>query len=149
MTNAAAVKEVMPPVLKVCELTHGTLEVRDLAPSREFYEDVLGLRCVRHAPVALLIGGEGGTCIVGVKAANRTNEQGAENRWLICVGSDKRVEELHLRAQSRGHILDLGEISSQDGVTSFRVQDGDGNWWEVSSRSESHFQKYFEQGDIG
>ena len=148
MTNAAIKDKAVSPVLKVCELTHGTLEVRDLNAARDFYENALGLRSVQHAPVSLLIGGEGSTVIVGVKAANRENVQGEENRWLILVGSADTVRDLHSRTASSARIAVMGDLIEEDGETSFRVQDGDGNWWEVSSRSESEFQEYFERGDV-
>src|SRR5437879_8949938 len=41
--------------LKLNFLSHGTLESRDLAFSRKFYEEFLGLEVVQTSPISLLI----------------------------------------------------------------------------------------------
>ena len=43
------------PVVKSYALGHGTLECRNLKESRHFYEEFLGLECVRHAMPAMAI----------------------------------------------------------------------------------------------
>src|SRR6266571_4055291 len=43
------------PALKLQFLSHGTLESRDLAFSRRFYEEFLGLQVVQTSPISLLI----------------------------------------------------------------------------------------------
>ena len=43
------------PALKLNFLSHGTLESRDLAFSRRFYEEFLGLEVVQTSPISLLI----------------------------------------------------------------------------------------------
>ena len=43
------------PALKLYFLSHGTLESRDLAFSRRFYEKFLGLEVVQTSPISLLI----------------------------------------------------------------------------------------------
>jgi catechol-2,3-dioxygenase len=44
----------LAPALKLNFLSHGTLETRDLAFSRRFYEEVLGLEVVQTSPISLL-----------------------------------------------------------------------------------------------
>jgi catechol-2,3-dioxygenase len=44
------------PALKLNFLSHGTLESRDLAFSRRFYKEFLGLEVVQTSPISLLIG---------------------------------------------------------------------------------------------
>jgi catechol 2,3-dioxygenase-like lactoylglutathione lyase family enzyme len=46
-------RSTRPPQLKTRLLSHGTLECRDIAASRGFYEEALGLEV--QAPVALFI----------------------------------------------------------------------------------------------
>ena len=48
-------RSTRPPQLKTRLLSHGTLECRDIAASRRFYEEALGLEVVQQAPVALFI----------------------------------------------------------------------------------------------
>jgi len=43
------------PLLKTRFLSHGTLECRDIAATRRFYEEVLGLEVVQQAPLALFV----------------------------------------------------------------------------------------------
>ena len=130
------------------ELTHGTLDSRELVPSREFYEAVLGLRCVQHAPIAQLICGRGEVAVVCVKAGDRTAPQGDENRWVVSVGSEAEVVETRRRAAASGLTECLGEIATVDGVTSFVMRDCDANWWEISTISGQAYHAIFRKGDV-
>ena len=47
--EAAFEPENKQSVVKPYVLSHGTLEVFNLQKSRRFYEEFLGLQCVRHA----------------------------------------------------------------------------------------------------
>ena len=51
----SAQREKPTPALKLNFLSHGTLESRDLAFSRRFYEEVLGLEVVQTSAISLLI----------------------------------------------------------------------------------------------
>ena len=42
-------------VVKAFVLSHGTMEVYNLKESRKFYEEFLGLECVRHAKPAMVV----------------------------------------------------------------------------------------------
>ena len=43
-------------LVNTTRFSHGTLECHDLAASRRFYEEFLGLECVRHGkPPAILV----------------------------------------------------------------------------------------------
>ena len=140
--------KVKPSVVGSAELTHGTLESHDLGPSRDLYEKVLRLRCVRHAPVSQLIGGCGDTCVVSVKAGDKLSPQGDENRWVIAAGSEQAVADIHRDAAASDYVKELGDITTKDGVSRFVLQDGDSNWWEVTSLPEDYYQQFFERGDI-
>jgi catechol-2,3-dioxygenase len=54
-TAAPAQRDKPAPALKLNFLSHGTLESRDLAFSRRFYEEFLGLEVVQTSPISLLI----------------------------------------------------------------------------------------------
>jgi hypothetical protein len=54
-TATPAQREKPAPALKLNFLSHGTLESRDLAFSRRFYEEFLGLEVVQTSPISLLI----------------------------------------------------------------------------------------------
>jgi catechol 2,3-dioxygenase-like lactoylglutathione lyase family enzyme len=138
------------PVAGDARLTHGTLEGRSLPPARLLYEKLLGLRCVQHSPQSQLVGGCGSVAIVAVEAGNTAHGQGNENRWVILAGSRAAVLTIHARAAgSRAEfaISELTEPQEAAGECAFQLQDADGNWWEVNSRSGSYYQELFERGD--
>jgi len=131
-------------------LTHGTLEGRSLPPARLLYEKLLGLRCVQHSPQSQLIGGQGGVAIVAVEAGNTAHGQGSENRWVILAGNVATVRAFHERARSgraEFGIRELSEPVETAGHSAFQLQDADGNWWEINSRSTDYYQELFERGD--
>src|SRR5258707_7982768 len=63
------------PVLKLNFLSHGTLESRDLAFSRRFYEEFLGFEVVQTSPISLLVrlGGANTIAVVYSKHVGEMN----------------------------------------------------------------------------
>ncbi|WP_084396578.1 VOC family protein [Henriciella aquimarina] len=135
-------------VVGEAELTHGTLECRQLVPSRNFYENVLGLRCVQHSPITQLVSGCGDVGVVCAGLGDKVHPQGEENRWVVAVGSEEAVVDIRKKAAESGFTLHLGELSTSDGITRFIMQDADSNWWEVASFGEDYYQALFERGDV-
>lgn len=129
-------------------LTHGTLESRDLSIARAFYEDILGLRCVRHSAVSQLLAGRGPVGVVCVETAESAHHQGEENRWVLRAESHLDVSVLYSRARESAGVLELHPISEEDGISRFVMQDVDYNWWEVASLPDGFYQRVFEQGDV-
>jgi catechol 2,3-dioxygenase-like lactoylglutathione lyase family enzyme len=129
------------------ELTHGTLETRNLNSSRRLFEDALGLRCVRHSPVSQLLAGRGAVGLVCVETPV-AHPQGEENRWVILVGTPEVADRIHRAAGDSGMLVELQPIRREENTAHFLMQDRDGNWWEISSLSPSHYQSIFERGDI-
>lgn len=146
--NVFAEEIAFHSIVKGGELTHGTLESHDLPVSRGFFEDVLRLRCVQHAPVAQMVAGCAEFAMACVKAGDKLSPQGMENRWVLSVDSAETVAEIHNAAVSSEFTRQVGEITKNDGFTSFIVQDGDSNWWEVTDFPDTVYQSYFERGDI-
>lgn len=136
------------PINKDLLFTHGTAESSDLPAARDFFENVLGLRCVRHSPVTQLVAGCIDFGIVNINAGDKLSPQGPENRWVIAAGDEAAVEEIHRKALESDFTREVGDIVREDDVTRFRVQDGDSNWWDVTSLSDMHYQEFFEKGDI-
>src|SRR5437764_14676966 len=73
--HTAVPQEKPRPVLKLNFLSHGTLESRDLAFSRRFYEEFLGLEVVQTSPISLLIrlGGPNAIAVVYTKQPHEMN----------------------------------------------------------------------------
>src|SRR5215467_4927991 len=63
------------PALKLNFLSHGTLESKDLAFSRRFYEEFLGLEVVQTSPISLLVrlGGPNTIAVVYSKQPHEMN----------------------------------------------------------------------------
>src|SRR5438552_16726232 len=92
------------PALKLNFLSHGTLESRDLAFSRRFYEEFLGLEVVQTSPISLLIrlGGPNTIAVVYSKQPHeknmlnhnghdvRTQEEVDEAQRTVCAQADRR-----------------------------------------------------------
>ena len=102
------------PALKLNFLSHGTLESRDLAFSRRFYEEFLGLEVVQTSPISLLIrlGGPNTIAVVyskklgGMNLLNhngldvRTQEEVDQAHRIVCA----QAEEWHLKKISKPHL---------------------------------------------
>jgi hypothetical protein len=136
------------PVVRDGEMTHGTVGCHALGPSRSFYEDVLRLRCVQHAPVAQLIAGSCEFGVACVKAGDRLAAHGDQIRWIISVGDAEAIDQVHRAAAASGFTKEVGDITTQDGVASFLLKDEDSNWWQVTNLSGDHYHRLFERGDV-
>jgi catechol 2,3-dioxygenase-like lactoylglutathione lyase family enzyme len=147
MSPAAAPKT---PIVGPAVLTHGTLEDKVLAAARAVYEKVLGLRCVQHSPKSQLIAGRSGFGIVAVEAGNTAHPQGSENRWVVHGGDPAAVDASQRRATEARDELGLQSVSAlthTGSIAAFSLQDADGNWWEITSRSPGYYQSLFAKGD--
>src|ERR1700760_1872331 len=82
------------PVLKLKFLSHGTLESRDLAFSRRFYEEFLGLEVVQTSPISLLIR-LGGPNTIAVVYSKNVGEMNLLNHNGLDVRSQEEVDEVH------------------------------------------------------
>ena len=137
------------PALKLNFLSHGTLESRDLAFSRRFYEEFLGLEVVQTSPISLLVrlGGPNTIAVVysknvgGMNLLNhngldvRTQEEVVEAHRIVCA----QAEQWHLKKISKPHL--------QHGTYSFFFWDGDDNCWEILTNPEGGYSWLFERGD--
>src|SRR5258708_37464066 len=82
------------PALKLNFLSHGTLESRDLAFSRRFYEEFLGFEVVQTSPISLLVrlGGANTIAVVYSKHVGELNL--LNHNWLDLLTRDE-VDEAH------------------------------------------------------
>ena len=133
-------------------LTHGTTDVVDADVSRAFYQDVLGLRSVRHVQLAQYTGGGGQFAFVGVATGPRNAKQTQENRWVILVESAAELERIHQRAEASRETYGLVEVTepavSDEGYRSFMVCTADYNWFEVSTRPRASIVAIFDDAKV-
>src|SRR5688500_7855650 len=92
--NAAAKTEKPTPALKLNFLSHGTLESRDFAVSRRFYEEFLGLEVMQTCPISLLIR-LGGQNTIAVVYSKQPHEMNLLNHNGLDVRTQDEVDEAY------------------------------------------------------
>lgn len=119
-------------------LSHGTVDCNDLAATRTFYEDFLGLDVIQPLPMAIYASGGGDWVLVCVKTTARLKEHGPENRFCLHLESADAVRKGHEAAQSgaeRFAIRDVSDLSEDGRDIRFMIRDLNHTWWEISSRA--------------
>jgi len=150
MTDAVVQPGHKNSVIKPFTLSHGTLECRSLKESRRFYEEFLGLECVRHAPQAMHARCGLKFSIVCVEAGDQAHGATILNHWGLEVDSREAVSEAHKNAVAMKDKYKIGKItdpSNRHGVYSFYLQDLDGNYWEIEHYDGSMHEDAFDFGD--
>jgi catechol 2,3-dioxygenase-like lactoylglutathione lyase family enzyme len=146
----AAAETVKPaPVLKLTFLSHGTLESRDLAFSRRFYEEFLGFEVVQTSPISLLIR-LGGPNTIAVVYSKQPHEMNLLNHNGLDVRTREEVDAAHRTVRAEADKWRLKKITTprlQHGTYSFFFWDGDDNCWEILTNPEGGYSWLFEQGD--
>jgi catechol 2,3-dioxygenase-like lactoylglutathione lyase family enzyme len=126
----AEMKSVVQPML----LSHGTLMCRNMAQSRRFYEEFLGLEVVRHAKPAMMLRLKSGMYVVCVCRGEHLPEQHVLTHWGVNVASREEVERAHAEAhrlKAKYGIRKITKLKDQHGAYAFYLQDLDYNWWEI------------------
>jgi catechol 2,3-dioxygenase-like lactoylglutathione lyase family enzyme len=148
--TATATAEKKEPALKLNFLSHGTLESRDLAFSRRFYEEFLGLDVVQTSPISLLIRLGGPNTIAVVFSKKRTGEMNLLNHNGLDVATKEEVDAAHhvVAAEAeQWRLKKIGMPRLQHGTYSFFFWDCDDNCWEILSNPRGGYGWLFEQGD--
>jgi len=148
--NPAFVPPNQGSVVKPYVMSHGTLECYNLKQTRRFYEEFLGLECVRHAKPAMAV--RCGlkfhvVCVEVGKALHPVNEL---NHWGLDVGSRGEVDRVHRAAKEMKDtygIRQVLDVVEQHGVYSFYFEDLDHNWWEIQSYDGFQHDDMFDFGD--
>ena len=118
--------------LKLNFLSHGTLESRDLAFSRRFYEQFLGLEVLQTSPISLLIR-LGGPNTIAVVYSKNVGGMNLLNHNGLDVRTREEVDEAHRIVCAQAAEWRFKKISKphrQHGTYSF-FWDGDDNCWEI------------------
>ena len=148
--TAASTRAQRPdPALKLNFLSHGTLESRDLAFSRRFYEEFLGFEVVQTSPISLLVR-LGGPNTIAVVYSKQPHEMNLLNHNGLDVRTKEDVDEAHRTIRAGAETWKLKKISKphlQHGTYSFFFWDGDDNCWEILTNPEGGYSWLFEQGD--
>jgi catechol 2,3-dioxygenase-like lactoylglutathione lyase family enzyme len=130
-------------------LSHGTLMCRDMAASRRFYEEFLGLEVVRHAKPAMMLRLKSGMYVVCVCRGEHLPNQHVLTHWGLNVASRAEVERAYAEAQrlkEKYGIRRITKIKDQHGAYAFYLQDLDYNWWEIQHEPRT-VEAFFAAGD--
>ena len=121
-------------VVKPYTLSHGTLAVQDLAATRRFYEEFLGLKTVQHAPIGFVARCGVKFHIVCLQLGEDVEPAHFHNHWGVDVATQAEVDTAHaaaVRLQEEYGIRKITEPLDQHGIYSFYMEDRDHNFWEI------------------
>lgn len=137
-------------------LSHGTITCRNLAASRRFYEEFLGLDCVRHVERGLLLRKGGYCAIVCLEVGDHVKPVDRQHHWGIDLASRAEVDRALALAhehQEKYGIQKISRITERHGDYSFYFKDLDGNYWEFQyagagqGTGAGRYDKFFAEGD--
>ena len=149
--NCTATPKARTSVIQPYCISHGTLEVFSLKASRRFYEEFLGLECVRHGKPAMVIRLGMRFHVVCVEVGDQVHPCSVLNHWGVDVSSRAEVDQAHAKAIEHKETYGIRQVLPQQdmhGVYSFYLEDLDHNWWEIQYY-ENGFQHddFFDFGD--
>src|SRR5216683_1496648 len=137
-------------VVKPMLLSHGTLMCKDLAKSRRFYEEFLGLEVVRHARPAMMLRLKTGMYVVAVCIGEKVSDQHVLTHWGVNVATREEVDRAHAEAtrlKEKYGIRKINKVLERHGAYAFYFQDLDNNWWEIQHEPRA-IDDFFDRGDI-
>lgn len=133
-------------------LSHGTVECTDMAATRRFFTEFLGLDIHRPVPEAQYVyrGGPWTVVCVCVDGGD-AKDQTPDNHFKLAVGSPAEVDAAHAAAVAHATdfgIRKIGDILEIDGRRAFRLQDLNATWWEIVDVDLAHYDALFDAGDV-
>lgn len=137
-------------VVKPYVMSHGTLECYSLKESRKFYEEFLGLECVRHAKPAMAVRCGLKFHVVCVEVGANVHPCNVLNHWGVDVRSKEEVDAAYQGALAHKEKYKIRQVMppvAQHGVYSFYLEDLDHNWWEIQYYSSFQHDDMFDFGD--
>jgi catechol 2,3-dioxygenase-like lactoylglutathione lyase family enzyme len=136
-------------IVGATRLSHGTLMCRDLAASRRFYEEFLGLEVVRHARPAMVLRLATDMYVVCVCIGEKAPAQHVLTHWGLNVASREEVDRAHAAAvehKDKYELRRINKVMDRHGAYGFCFQDRDGNWWEIQHEPRG-IDDFFAAGD--
>ena len=138
------------PIVNPLKLSHGTLTCKDLGESRRFFEDFLGLDCVRHQKQAMVVSHGREWAIVCIQMGERAEGRSVLYHWGIDVASKDEVDRAHAAALAQQDTFGLQKVlnvNHQHGTYGFYLQDRDSNWWEIQFVGDHDYASLYRRGD--
>jgi catechol 2,3-dioxygenase-like lactoylglutathione lyase family enzyme len=156
MTDTTTAQRI-EPLNKPVMLSHGTITCRNLATSRRFYEEFLGLETVQHTDRGILLR-KGGYCvIVCLEVGDHVKPVDRQHHWGIDLDSREAVDRalaLAHELKDKYGIHQISRITDHHGGYSFYFRDLDDNYWEFQyvgggqMTGEGRYDNFFARGDL-
>jgi hypothetical protein len=139
------------PLIQNEFFSHGTYECNDMPKTRRFLVDFLGLDIIRPLKEAQYMwkGGPWSVVCVCVQDGD-PKAQGPQNHFKLTVGSDAEVDAAHaaaLKHKDDYGIKQVRDVASADNHRSFKLQDLNNTWWEISTVNQGYYDQIFAKGD--
>lgn len=128
-------------------LSHGTVECTDMAGTRAFLTEFLGLDLHRPFDEAQYMYKGGPWTVVCVRVdGGDFKDQPTDNRFKLAVDDPADVDRAHAAALAVGShygIRNVGDVTDNNGVRSVLIQDLNFTWWEITTGGQSHYDALF------
>jgi catechol 2,3-dioxygenase-like lactoylglutathione lyase family enzyme len=137
-------------IVKPYVMSHGTMECYSLKQSRKFYEEFLGLECVRHAKPAMVVRCGLKFHVVAVEVGDALHPVNLLNHWGLDVATKDEVDLAYAKALEHQDTYKIRQVLKpvmQHGVYSFYLEDLDHNWWEIQYYPGFQNEDLFDFGD--
>lgn len=137
------------PTLKLVLLSHGTLECRNLAETRRFYEEFFGFETVQTSKISIWCRLGGTHVYVCIQNPDKPKMSlYGHNGMDVPTDADvDKAYEVCLRDADKWGLHDITKPIVQHGSYSFYFWDRDDNAWEILSNPEGGYSWMFERGD--
>jgi catechol 2,3-dioxygenase-like lactoylglutathione lyase family enzyme len=140
------------PLIQNDMLSHGTIECSDLAATRRFLTEFLGLDIHRPVKEAQYVYKGGPWTVVCVCVeGGQAKDQPQDNHFKLAVASAAEVDAAHEAALRVGNLYGIRRVEAvgeRDGRLAFRLQDLNFTWWEIVHRSLADYDAIFDRGDV-
>ena len=148
--ETTAARTATAPTLKLNFISHGTLEAKDLAFTRRFYEEFMGFEVVQPSKISLWFRLGGGPHIYVCVQSRAKPEMSLLNHNGVDVETEERVDECHqlvVRDAEKWGLRKISKAMVQHGTYSFFFWDIDDNCWEILANPPGGYTWMFERGD--
>lgn len=144
--TARAIGRAPSSVVRPVALSRGLLVTRDLATTRRFLEDGLGMECAALGPDRMIARHRSDRdasayWVLDIRQVDSIHHpQKMINHWGFMVASNAEVDRAHAVLTARQNEFGLKRVhppKGNHGSYSFYFEDCDSNWWEIECRAEA------------
>ena len=137
------------PLIDGTVFSHGTMDSRNAVKTQKFLQEFLGIRSVRKSKGTQYVWLGGRWIIAALNVNEKTPpRQGEGFRFGLLVATPEEVDAAHAAAveqQAKWDIRAIRPVEVTGDTRAFRLQDFDGNWWEIYHRPGHLYDDLFER----